>query len=63
VMLPSGISALTPLRISAPPVVYPRSEIDIPRDPMLEDLPAQIDVEPVEDGIGVAGERKVVEED
>jgi hypothetical protein len=63
VMLPPGISALTPLRISAPPVAYLRSEIVIPRDPMLEDLPAQVGVEPVEDSIGVAAQGKVVGED
>jgi hypothetical protein len=63
VMLPPGIPASTPFRISVPPAEYRRPEILIPSDPMLEHLPAQVGVEPVEDGVGVPGERMVVGED
>src|SRR5215212_5310746 len=62
VMLPPGIPASTPFRISVPPVEYRRPEVLIPSDPMLEHLPAQVGVEPVEDGVGVPGERLVVGE-
>src|ERR687894_707900 len=63
VMLPAGTSASTPLRISVPPAAYPRPETLMPREPMLEHLPAQVGVEPVEDGVGVAGQGRVVGED
>ena len=63
VTLPPGISASTPRRISVPPVAYLRPEILIPRDPMLEHLPAQVGVESVEDGVGVTGQGMVVGED
>src|SRR3712207_9444056 len=56
VMLPAGTSASTPRRISVSPAAYPRPETLMPREPMLEHLPAQVGVEPVEDGVGVAGE-------
>jgi hypothetical protein len=57
------MSALAPLKISVPPVAYLRPEILIPRDPMLEHLPAQVGVESVEDGVGVTGQGMVVGED
>ncbi len=63
VILPPGISALMLLKISAPPAAYLRPEIVILSDPMLEDLPAQVGVESVEDGVGVAGQGMVVGED
>src|SRR5215211_154403 len=63
VILPFGMSASTPLRISTPPVAYLRPEILIPRGPMLEHLPAQIGVEPIEDGVGVARQGRVVRQD
>src|SRR4029450_5705162 len=63
VMLPPGIPASTPFRISVPPVEYRRPEVLIPSDPMRAHLPAQVGVEPVEDGVGVPGERMVVGED
>src|ERR671910_456239 len=62
VMLPPGIPASTPFRISVPPAEYRRPEVLIPSDPMLEHLPAQVSVEPFEDGVGVPGERMVVGE-
>src|SRR5918994_6682727 len=63
VMLPPGILASTPFRIFVPPVEYRRPEVVMPSDPMLEHLPVQVGVEPVEDGVGVPGERLVVGED
>ncbi len=51
---------MTSLKISASPAAYLRPEILISRDPMLEDLPAQVGVESIEDGIGVMGQDKVV---
>src|SRR5215213_9819320 len=63
VTLPPGISASTPRRISVPPAAYRRPEILIPRDPMLEHLPAQVGVQPLEDGVSVSGKRLVVGED
>ena len=54
---------MTSLKISASPAAYLRPEILIPRDPMLEDLPAQVGVESIEDGIGVMGQGKVVGQD
>jgi hypothetical protein len=56
VMLPPGTSASIPFRISLPPSAYPRPEILIPRELILEHLPAQVSVEPVEDGVGVMGQ-------
>src|SRR3712207_8555285 len=55
VMSSFGTSTSTPFRISTPPVAYLRPEILIPRESMLEHLPAQVGVEPIEDGVGVAG--------
>src|SRR5215217_6854146 len=63
VMLPRGASASMPFRISTPPVAYRTPEILIPRDLMLEHLPAQVGVEPVEDRVGVPGKGQVVRED
>ena len=60
VMLPPGIPASTPFRISVWPVEYRRPEVLMPSDPMLEHLPAQVGVEPVEDGVGVPGQCLVV---
>src|SRR5919202_4551028 len=62
VMSSLGISASTPLRISLPPAEYRIPEILISSDPMLEHLPAQICVEPVEDRVRVADEGRVVGE-
>src|SRR5215211_1250899 len=63
VMLPRGTSASMPFRISTPPVAYRTPEILIPRDPMLEHLPAEVGVEPVEDRVGVPGQGRVVRKD
>src|SRR4028118_1813168 len=62
VILPSGTSASTPLRISAPPTAYRSPWTRSFGLAKLERLPAQVGVEAVVEDIRVAGEGLVVGE-
>src|SRR4028118_842517 len=55
VILPSGTSASTPPRISAPPTAYRSPRTRIFGRAKLERLPAQVGVEAIVEDVGVAG--------